>query len=159
MKRLLEILIGVMMFFSCSSEKPRRKQFVSPILFTDLSTPIVKFAINGNKYYFIIDTGSKESFISDRLFYDGHNCPLEIDTVYTAFETFNGKTEVKKMHKINVALDDSINTDMMVANIDRIIHYVFIHSGHAITGIIGADFAKKHKAVIDYKNKEFKIEK
>lgn len=147
MKKIIYTLILLVLFISCDD---RQIVFEKSLLFTDFNTPIVEFSINNEKYNFIIDSGSEHSFINEGII----NKNDITDTIYTTIETFQGETDIQRLYKTSILLNDSLETEMLATNIISIIKNTFIKSGHIVNGVIGNDFLNKYNAVIDYENKQ-----
>lgn len=157
MKKIFLIFFTLISLFSCQNND-KKTDFVSPVLFTDCNIPIANFSINGNKYNFIIDSGSENSFISDDLFIDSCNFSMITDTIYTSIQTLDGTTGNRKLYCISVYLNDSIETKMYITNIDELTKNIFKKSGRIVKGIIGSDVLSNYKVTIDYKNKEIRFD-
>lgn len=106
--------------------------------------------LNGEKGYFILDTGASTSCI-------GFDDSLKFKMVEEASEILaagagatNMKTLMSRNNHFKVGKTEFHNMDFILFDLSHVNEALQQVDTEAVNGIIGADFLKAHRAVIDY---------
>lgn len=156
MLAVIIIFLGVQVL-SCSNKDTDNnvKKFRTTILHQQAPLPIVNMVVNGQKTKYIVDTGSEMTII-DRKFYHKNHEAFDIDRrMLFSASTVNGVlTDSAYMATVMV---DSTRAEVVIMDIEDLIHNTYVNTGLIITGIIGSDFLFDNNAVLDFGNKTFKL--
>jgi hypothetical protein len=112
--------------------------------------PIVTFYQYGNKYNFLLDSGSANSCINK----DALDTIKYSDTGYVG-NIFGCEAVLQPANVINIDLfykDSHFNTNIMTMDLKDAFNIIKNESGVTITGILGSDFLSKYKYVMDFKD-------
>lgn len=111
--------------------------------------PLVTFTNNGNKYNFIIDTGSNNSFVSSDAVESMNVIPID-DT--NSVIAYSGESEA--MNSVMVILgykESKYHAKTIVSNhLTESFKQVKSNYGVQLHGILGCDFLEKYDYVIDF---------
>ena len=148
MKRL--ILTLLVLLFSCKKEDTNPNVFKFSI---SKGVPVILTTINGKGGKFLIDTGAQQSFLDSRYasFYNFVTYKSDLDSGGTGV---GGNIVIMEVRGFEVKYNDSIITHRFrAANLGKL----FDKTG--IVGILGSDYFKKNKIIIDYGNNEIRKKK
>ena len=106
--------------------------------------------INGTPGDFILDTGASTSCVgfvnSDHFFLISE----ESEVKAAGAGAINMKTEVSKKNMLSIGSSKTTNMDFVLFDLSHVNEALMQTNEKAIHGIIGADFLKQRRAVIDY---------
>jgi len=147
--KAIAIIIALTAGFSSLGQK------ISNIRMRSISKPIVRAEINGKKAFFLIDTGSSVSLInsSELKHFDLRAANLNDRRKAVGF---NGDKEwMKKVVNAELILGEHFTyRDFYSMDLDVIVSSIQKETNMRISGIIGTDFLKRHRSIIDY-NKRY----
>jgi len=122
--------------------------------------PIIKGSINGEKTYFLLDTGADISILNlnDE---EEFGFKTEPDFHKSSIQGVQGqKTEIKNTRKVDIYLgNQQIKTRFKALDIEVIATSIYHKTGRKISGIIGSDVMRKYGFVIDYSAHKVLIQK
>ena len=136
-----------------------------PLRFCKSRVPLVTFRLAGEEHYAIIDTGSEISIISEEL--KDRIKTKEIDAE-TNLVGVNGSTGYRNLVqgacRISLGTNDGEEIEVvlagMVSNLDAVSNHFRDNNGEfiPIAALIGGDFLKHYKAMVNYQNDTLSIE-
>ena len=136
-----------------------------PLRFCKSRVPLVTFRLAGEEHYAIIDTGSEISIISEEL--KDRIKTKEIDAE-TNLVGVNGSTGYRNLVqgacRISLGTNDGEEIEVvlagMVSNLDAVSSHFKDKNGEfiPIAALIGGDFLKHYKAMVNYQNDTLSIE-
>ena len=136
-----------------------------PLRFCKSRVPLVTFRLAGEEHYAIIDTGSEISIISEEL--KDRIKTKEIDAE-TNLVGVNGSTGYRNLVqgacRISLGTNDGEEIEVvlagMVSNLDAVSNHFRDKNGEfiPIAALIGGDFLKHYKAMVNYQNDTLSIE-
>ena len=113
---------------------------------TDL--PIVTFTQGKEKLNFLLDTGSNKSLINASVVNKLTHIPLKSDSTMFGVEGNYTKVEVAVISLFYNNIEYA--NDFMIANLDKPFSNIKQESGVIIHGILGNNFFKRNKSILDF---------
>lgn len=117
--------------------------------------PIVEATLNGQKAYFLLDTGSDITMLNkDEKNKYGFKLRIRENENHAAVGIGGKTTELTSVYQVHLKLGSTrIVTSYLAYDMSDIIQAIDQNSGVKISGIIGSDAMKRYGIIIDYKNK------
>lgn len=152
---IIAILIAVggvaciIRYFNNAIRKERNRISIKESL--DLTQlPIVTFQEGNLKLNFLLDSGSTHSYISESCAKTLLGTPIDIEDF--SYHTSTGTDTVSKMiEALLVHRDKEFKVDLLINNsLDTTFEEVKSECGVQLHGILGSDFLKKHKYILDF---------
>lgn len=110
----------------------------------------LKASINGNVGYFILDTGASSSCIGFSSAEYFEVISEESEVLAAGAGASNMKTQLGNGNLFAIAGKRVKNMSFVIFDLSHVNKALDQANENAVQGILGADFLKKHKAVIDY---------
>ena len=153
---ILGVLVGVLVITGLIANAHARHKrcaksmisFVEAFNLTDM--PIVTFRNNGNKYNFLLDTGSTDCHVNKAVVESGQ---LEYDEMESTKNVFGMEGNPVSVNMINVTLalnDMEFNDAFIVNDLSAAFDSIKRENGVTLHGILGTSFFDKYKYVIDF---------
>ena len=112
--------------------------------------PIVTFFSNDNKYNFILDTGANYSVINSSELANMKYTQSHLSTNVIGME---GNSQKVGFVTIDLEYkDNKFTEDFQIINMDAAFTKIKQESGASICGILGSEFFKNHKYILDFKD-------
>jgi len=148
------------------SKKPYTVSFKN--IYKGTKVPLIRLKFKGKFYYFLVDTGANTSIIDSR-FYETlpaeiKNLAMEEDVQITgigdSIDTIDGKEKVvrRQSQTQSIALDLSFgpykykNTIFIIADLRAPFSQLERVTQEPVVGLLGTDFIKKYKWIIDFES-------
>lgn len=121
--------------------------------------PIVEATLNGQKAYFLLDTGSDITMLNkDEKNKYGFKLHIRENENHAAVGIGGKTTELTSIYQVHLKLGSTrIVTRYLAYDMSAIVQAIDRNSGVKISGIIGSDTMKRYGIIIDYKNREVGI--
>jgi len=114
--------------------------------------PIIEGALNNKKAYYIIDSGASFSVLDESQSGDYNFISYE-NPEYGSGVGYGGVARFKQAENVNASIGGvRINTTFRSQNLSAISNYLNKQNGVRIVGIIGCDWLKADKIVIDFRD-------
>lgn len=152
MKALL-ITLGLIISMALNS------QVVEHIKMKSSKKPIVLATVNGQKGYFLVDTGSDISIINSQVLEKYNLEEIKVHGDHKRAIGFNGtQTNVMKIKNVNMLIGDNFDHNQFYSfNLTCIVKSIEAKTNLRITGIIGTDLLMKYNCVIDYSQRHLTL--
>ena len=142
------VMAGAAMYYGSALNKEKYKISIKESL--DLAQlPIITFYEGKVKLNFLLDTGSSHSHISTSVADKLTGSPVDVDYSFTAT---TGVSTCSKAMDVNLNYKDkNFKTTVFInENLDSAFKEVKKDSGIQLHGILGSDFLKEHKYILDF---------
>jgi hypothetical protein len=113
----------------------------------------IKAKINGIEGDFILDTGASSSCIDSSRVRYFKLFAKHSDVKAAGAGATNMRTQVSENNTIEIGKWKKTRQDLVIFDLTHVNQALTDHEADEVDGIIGADFLKKGKAVIDYKQR------
>ena len=110
--------------------------------------PIVTLFQGNTKLNFLLDTGSNKSLINSSVLKDLSYVPIKSDSTMFGVEGNYTKVEVAVISLFYNNIEYA--NDFMIANLDKPFSNIKQESGVIIHGILGNNFFKRNKSILDF---------
>ena len=164
-RNIIYVLLFSLLSCACisCSENMNKNKFVSKIKDTSINgiyIPISKITINGNKEYFIIDTGANISMIDFEYYKNNQEKFTFLKDIDITINGISGDKDVSEKYVL-AEIGDSLklNQQFMTSDLSDIIHNIKNVCGFKIVGIIGSDYLNKYNFCVDFNNNALYINK
>lgn len=145
-------LVAVLLLVEERTKRAReRKHSMSFMEGLDLTGfPIVTMVNNGNKFNFVLDTGSVHSLINEKII-DSLECE-DTSYVVTISGIDNTTREDERTVMMKLVYKDKVTEGMfVVTDLSGVFDTVKKETGVQLHGLLGSDFFKENRYIIDYK--------
>lgn len=117
-----------------------------------IQLPVIPLVVNGNTYWFLIDSGSDVNIIDIHFPEQLHIIGEETFTDASNTEHSGKIVEVRaEWQMIRLFTFEAVMTDMS-DSLSKL-----SYDGHSIYGILGTNFLHKYEAIIDFKRNKLKL--
>ncbi len=113
----------------------------------------IKAKINGVEGDFILDTGASSSCVDFSRVRHFNLFAQKSDIRAAGAGATNMRTQVSENNSIQIGQWKKTRQNLVIFDLSHVNEALADHEAEEVDGIIGADFLKKGKAVIDYKQK------
>ena len=110
--------------------------------------PVVTFYQGEKKINFLLDTGSNKSLINSSVIKDLSYVPIKSDSTMFGVEGNYTKVEVAVISLFYNNIEYA--NDFMIADLDKPFSNIKQESGVTIHGILGNNFFKRNKSILDF---------
>lgn len=133
------LLLMVITLNSCNKLQREETRLQHIEIINEGRIPIMKIDIKGERYTFLLDSGSPESII---------HCTVITKRQLKVQTEENLKSTLYDIYKKDYV--ELINTRFYIHDIGKTKEKILYHTGEEVDGVIGADALYKNKSVIDF---------
>lgn len=142
------LLVMVCVYYDKSNKNLEKISFREAFNLVDL--PIIILYNNGNKYNFLLDTGSTDSHINKAVIDSGNIMYTESEQSKSVYGMEGNLVEVKTAN-ITFSLDRKEFSDIFLINdLGAAFDNIKKENGVTLHGILGTSFFNKYRYVIDF---------
>lgn len=145
---MLFLLITAFLVLRWLIIKQSKISFKEAMDLTDL--PVITFYNNGKKANFLLDTGSNCSYVTESSLSQYQYTKLNIKQSVFGLE---GVDHYGHLCNLDIYYQNiPFNNDFLIADLEATFNRIKSESGVQLNGILGNDFFKKYKYVLDFEN-------
>lgn len=143
------IMFLSMFMFACSQEK--KADFINFSNSYECNIPMVRTTINNVEIDFIIDTGASTSLIDSEWYLSNQDKVTFVTDVDVQYHGIGGSTEqdTKDVVRMNLPVGYVTLVESDLSSVKNKLN----SEGYNVVGVIGSDFFKIHKYIIDFEKR------
>lgn len=144
----LIIIIAISIWYTKTKRKNKNKiSFFESLNLVGL--PVITMQSNNKTINFLLDTGSNKSFIDSRIIDELDSSKIENKTAFVTGINNKSSETVYYLLKLKYK-DNAFVNEFQSFNFEKSFGHIMEKTGIRIDGIIGGDFLKKYKYIINY---------
>lgn len=145
---LFAVLVGILIWRNTKPDSMHKVSFMEGLNLTGL--PVVTLFNNNRAFNFVLDTGSYHSIINEEVL---KHCEHEKSDIMADLAGIDGviHKDQKIVHMTLQYKDKNLPAKFIVSDLSGVFNQIKKETGVHLHGLLGSDFFRENKYIIDYK--------